>query len=168
MRKGFSLIELLIVIAIISLFGFLIFDFLKKAEIKPDPYTIKSLKQAFKNTGDTELVCLNKCTQCFLITPGSGQMQEVESSFKEIQAYIVDQDEHLQKIAFGRMDDHPVCLRFTHYTNDSSTQIILRSEGKFFYFPSYFGEVSMHGSAEDAAEQWIGDTKLLGSQGGYY
>ena len=168
MRKGFSLIELLIVIAIISLFGFLIFDFLKKAEIKQDPYTIKNLKKTFQHAGDAELLCIDKCSQCFLTSSGKEQMQKVPSELKEIHAYIVDKDEHPQKVDFGRMDDHPICLRFRHYANGSTTQIILESEEKFFYFPSYFGDISVHESAEEAAEQWIGETKLLGSQGSYY
>ena len=168
MKKGFSLIELLIVIAIISLFGFLIFDFLKKAEIKQDPYTIKNLQKILRNQGDVELICINKCTQCFTRTPGSQALQETGSDLKEIQAYTVDKSDNPQKIEFGRLKDHPVCLRYRHYANGSSTQIILESEEKFFYFPSYFGEVSVHDSAEDAAEAWVKDTKILRNRGNYY
>ena len=168
MKKGFSLIELLIVIAIISLFGFLIFDFLKKAEIKQDPYTIKNLQKILRNQGDVELICINKCTQCFTRTPGSQALQETGSDLKETQAYTVDKSDNPQKIEFGRLKDRPICLRYRHYANGSGTQIILESEEKFFYFPSYFGEVSVHDSAEDAAETWVKDTKILRNRGNYY
>jgi prepilin-type N-terminal cleavage/methylation domain-containing protein len=168
MRKGFSLIELLIVIAIISLFGFLIFDFLKRAEVKQDPYSIKNLKKTFQSLGDAELICINKCAQCFMRSPGSDGMQEVSSELKKIQAYIVDGSDNPQKVDFGRLDDHRICLRYKYYSNGSTTQIILESEEKFFYFPSYFGEVSTHESAEDAAQAWVGDTKVLTSKGNYY
>ncbi len=168
MKKGFSLIELLIVIAIISLFGFLIFDFLKKTEIKQDPYSITNLKKTFQNLGDTELLCTHKCTQCFLRTPGSDNMQAVSSDLKEIQAYIVDDNDNPKKVDFGRFKDQPICLRYRHYSNGSTTQIILRSEEKFFYFPSYFGEVAVYDSAEEAAQAWIGDNRILTSQGNYY
>lgn len=168
MKKGFSLIELLIVIAIISLFGFLVFGFLKKVEIKQDPYSIKNLKTIFKNRGDIELLCIDKCTQCFTHAHGSDTMQETSSDLKALQAYTVDKNDNPQKIEFGRFRDHHICLRYKHYANGSNTQIILESEGKFFYFPSYFGEVSVHESAEDAAEAWVKGTRILRSKGNYY
>jgi len=168
MKKGFSLIELLVVIAIISLFGFLIFDFLKKVEIKQDPYSIKNLKEIFKNRGDVELLCINKCRQCFIHTPGNDTMQEADSDLKALQAYTVDSNDNPQKLEFGRFQDHRICLRYRHYANGSNTQIILESEGKFFYFPSYFGEVTVHESAEDAAEAWIKGSKVLKNRGSYY
>jgi prepilin-type N-terminal cleavage/methylation domain-containing protein len=168
MKKGFSLIELLIVIAIISLFGFLVFDFLKKAEVRQDPYTIKNLQKILQNHGNIELICTDKCSQCFTHTPGSDTLQETSSDLKEIQAYTVDKNDNPQKIEFGRLKDHRICLRYRHYANGSSTQIILESEEKFFYFPSYFGKISVHASAEDAAEAWIKDTKILNNRGNYY
>ena len=168
MKKGFSLIELLIVIAIISLFGFLIFDFLKRAEVKQDPYSIKNLKKTFQSLGDAELICITKCAQCFMHTLGSDTMQEVSSDIKETYVYIVDRRDNPQKVDFGRLDDHRICLRYKHNSNGSTTQTILESEEKFFYFPSYFGEVSMHESAEDATQAWVGDTKVLTSKGNYY
>ncbi|NKQ40585.1 MAG: prepilin-type N-terminal cleavage/methylation domain-containing protein [Sulfurovum sp.] len=168
MKKGFTLIELLIVIAIISLFGFLIFDFLKQAQIKKDPYTIKNLKKTIEGSGNVELLCINKCTQCFVHAIGSDDMQEVASNLKEIHAYLLDKDDNPQKIDFGRWEDNRICLRFRRYANGSSTQIILASEDKYFYFPSYFGEVGIHESLEDAADAWISDTKVLRSKGNYY
>jgi hypothetical protein len=101
-------------------------------------------------------------------TPGSDTMQEVSSDIKETYVYIVDRRDNPQKVDFGRLDDHPICLRYKHYSNGSTTQIILESEEKFFYFPSYFGEISIHESAEDAAQAWVGDTKVLTSKGNYY
>jgi len=168
LRSGFSLIELLIVIALVSLFGFMVFGFMKRTELKKDPYTIKNLKEIFHASTDAELVCINKCAQCFVVTSGHTNTYKVSSKLKEIDAYIVDRSDSPQKIDFGRMDDHPVCLRFRYYANGSTSQMILESEGKFFYFPSYFGEVSMHDSLENAADAWIENSKLLTSKGNYY
>lgn len=168
MRKGFSLIELLIVIAIISLFGFLVFGSLKQAAIKPDPYTIKNLQKILQDSGDVELLCVDKCAKCFTHTLGGDSMQETASDLKMLQAYTVDKHGDPQQIEFGRYKDHKICLRYRHYNNGSSTQIILESEGKFFYFPSYFGEVTVHESAEDAAEAWISGTQILKDKGNYY
>ena len=168
MKKGFTLIELLIVIAVISLFGFLVFDFLKKTETRKESYTVQNLQKVLKDQGDTELICINKCTQCFIRTPGSEALQETASDLEEIHAYTVDKNNNPQKIEFGRLKDHPICLRYRHYANGSNTQIILESEEKFYYFPSYFGTISVHDSAEDAVEAWIKNTEIPKSRGNYY
>ena len=170
MKKGFTLIELLIVIAIVSLFSILVFSALEKAETKRDPYSIKNLKEGAPSlaNADVELLCINKCAQCFVHPLGSDNMQEISSEIKPLQAYIVDSSDTPQKVTFGRYDDKHICLRYRYYANGSSTQIILESEEKFFYFPTYFGKVSVHDSLEEATQAWIGETKPLLSQGGYY
>ena len=169
-RAGFSLIELLIVIAIISLFGFLVFSMLEKSEMAPEPYNIKELKSAIgeMRSKDAELICINKCTQCSILTSGGGKPSKIKSNLKEIQAYILDNRDNPQKLDFGRMDDNPICLRFRYYANGSTTQIILESEEKFFYFPSYFGEVEVFDSIDEAADRWVGDMKVLRNRGDYY
>ncbi len=136
----------------------------------PEPYTIKNLKDAFidNNSDDAELICIDKCTQCFVSSIGSGKSQEIASNLKEIQAYILDNGDNPQRIEFGRLDDDPICLRFRYYVNGSSTQIILESEEKFFYFPSYFGEVEVFESIDEAVDRWVSDMKILRNRGDYY
>jgi prepilin-type N-terminal cleavage/methylation domain-containing protein len=171
-RTGFSLIELLIVIAIVSLFGFLVFGSLKQSEIRPDPYSIKNLKNTenISSFKDTELVCIDKCSKCFMLPQGAATSNKkaVSSDLKELQAYILDQNDNPQQIEFGRLDDHPVCLRFRYNANGSTTQIIIASEEKFFYFPSYFGEVETFDSLNEATDRWIRDSKILEDRGSYY
>lgn len=143
---------------------------LKNIESAPDPYTIKELKNVLgnANTREAELVCIDKCTQCFVVASGGGKMEDIATNLKEIQAYILDNRDNPQRIEFGRLDDHPICLRFRYYSNGSTTQIILESEEKFFYFPSYFGEVEVFESIDEAADRWISDMKVLKDRGNYY
>jgi len=167
-HAGFSLIELLIVIALISLFGFMVFGFMQSSALKQESYTVKDLKKIFKTTKNAELVCTQKCSSCFIHPIGDASTQKIDSDLKEIQSYILDKDNNPQKVDFGRVNDEKICLRFRYYANGSTSQMIIGSEGKFFYFPSYFTKVSVYTSLDEAAEKWIEGTKLLTSQGNYY
>jgi len=170
MSRGFSLIELLIVIAIIGLFAFLSFEVLRQQESTAKAYTVEKLREAFADTipSDRELICIDKCTKCFISNTKQGSAQESSSNLKEIKAYILDANDNPEQIEFGRLDDHPICLRFRYYANGSNTQIILETEGKFFYIPSYFGEVEAFESLDTASDKWIEDAKLASDRGNYY
>jgi len=170
MSRAFSLIELLIVIAIIALFAFLSFEVLQKQESKTEAHTIEKLRVAFADSipSDKELICVDKCSKCFIKSSSSTTLQESPSHLKDIKAYVLDANDNPEQIEFGRLDDHPICLRFRYYANGSNTQIILGSEEKFFYIPSYFGDVEVFESLEDASDKWTENTKLASDRGNYY
>lgn len=168
MRRAFSLIELLIVIAIISVVGFLVFSSLKTSAIKKKPFTVENLKKQFSPTDDKELICIDKCTKCYTRVSGDAKLNEIKTDISALQAYIVDKDNNPSKADFGKLNDHKICLRFIHYPNGSSTQMIIESKGSFYYFPTYFGEVKKFDTLEEAAQEWTKGSKVLTDQGGYY
>jgi prepilin-type N-terminal cleavage/methylation domain-containing protein len=150
---GFSLIELIIVILIASLFAALIFDNVTFATKKKQKVGIQHLKEAAaKHPGDAELVCIDKCRHCTLII--GNKEDKIESRLKPLNAYILDDSNNPQKINFGRIKDKKVCLRFHYYANGSTSQMILESEEKFYFLPSYFGEVEVFGGIDEAVERW--------------
>ena len=169
-RGGFSLIELLIVIAIISLFGFLVFGSLKKAEAaRAEDRGIADLKKAAKNIGaNSELICINKCKKCYMSPFGSPKLTEVASHLKPLTAYILDKNDNPEELDFNRVDDNPICLRFKYYANGSSSQMIIESEEKFYYFSSYFGDVKEFETLQEAAEEWLKYTEIVTNKGDYY
>ncbi len=168
MKRAFSLIELLIVIAIISLFGFLAFSTLKTSAQKQVIYKISNLKKLFKSTEHKELICIDKCKKCYARDEGSEKLSEIKSDISPLKAYIVDKDDNPRKIDFGKYDDHHICLRFIHYSNGSSSQLIVESNGKFFYLPSFFGKTESFDSLDEATKEWTKDSRLLTDQGNYY
>jgi len=170
MRGGFSLIELLIVIAIISLFGFLVFGSLKKAETaRAEDRGITDLKKASKSIGaNSELICIDKCKKCYMSPFGSPKLTEVTTHLKPLTAYILDNNDNPEELDFNRVDDHRICLRFKYYANGSSSQMIIESEEKFYYFPSYFGEVKEFETLQEAAAEWLKYTELVTNRGDYY
>ncbi len=168
MKRAFSLIELLIVIAIISIFSLIAFSSLKKAVQKKDAYSIKNLKKHFTAGKYSELLCIDKCKKCYTRTLGSPKLIETKSGIPNIEAYIVSEDGNPQKIDFAKLNDHHICLRFIHYKNNSSTQMIIESKGDFFYFPSFFGETKKFDTLEGAARRWMRDSRLVSDQGSYY
>jgi len=169
-HKAFSLIELLIVIAIISLFGFLVFSGLKKSESKKnDTLSIAKLKDASRHiNSDKELVCIKKCKECFFSPFGSSKMQAAPTLLKPLIVYTLDKNNNPQEIDFGRVGDEKICLRFKYYQNGSSSQMIIESEDKFYYFPSYFNDVQRTDTLEEATNKWLKNSEILTNRGDFY
>ena len=168
LRGGFSLVELLIVIAIISLFGFFIFDSLKRSETKPKLSAIKDIKSILASSNEADLICIDKCSKCFIVTAGMKSIQEVPTLLKDMQAYTLDENDNPRKIEFGRFNDRPICLRFHQYSNGSTSQLILESQERFFYLPSYFGQVEEFETIDEATTRWLDNSDIPKDDGNYY
>jgi prepilin-type N-terminal cleavage/methylation domain-containing protein len=168
LMPGFSLIELIIVILIASLFAALIFNNISFGTKKKQKVGIHQLKEgaATKQGGDAELICTDKCRHCAVLTGGS--QTAVESQLKPLTAYILDDSGNPQKIDFGRIKNKKVCLRFHYYPNGSTSQMILESGEKFYFLPSYFGEVEVFDDVDGAVERWQKYRDQLDSMGTFF
>ena len=165
---GFSLIELIIVILIASLFASVIFSNISFGTKKKQKVGIRQLKntELTRNIGEAELVCYDKCHHC-MITHGDKQT-DVESQLKPLKAYILDDSGNAQAIDFGRIKDKKICLRFHYYANGSTSQMILESEEKFYFLPSFFGEIEVFDGVDDAVERWTKYRNQLDSMGTFF
>jgi len=69
-HRGFTLIELIIVILIISLIGFMVFSSMVKQEKTIDnlsPLSLRlNLQKAFGKNEDIEFFCISKSTDCYV------------------------------------------------------------------------------------------------------
>jgi len=168
LAPGFSLIELIIVILIASLFASVIFSNISFGTKKKQTVGIRQLKdnEQTRNIGEAELVCLDKCRKCFIT--GSGKQIEVESRLKPLKAYILDDSGSAQELDFGRVKNKKVCLRFHYYANGSTSQMILESDEKFYFLPSFFGEIEVFDGVDDAVERWTKYRKQLDSMGTFF
>ncbi len=115
---------------------------------------------------DTELVCIDKCSQCSLVS--NGKSTDVNSQFKELKAYILDDGGDPQEIDFGRAKDKKVCLRFHYYPNGSNSQMIIESDEKYYFIPSFFGDVAVYDDMDSAVSRWLRYRNQLDSMGTFY
>jgi len=174
MRKGFSLIELLVVILIISLVYFLGFEEFELGTSKPKPLTPMNLKtQILKSKLSEEqvtLMCLDKCRTCYLRSDISSPFQPYNNAIdlQDIKAYTVDENDALVDIEYGRYNDKKICLLMDFYKNGSSTQIILEHKENAYFLPSFFADPMRFDSPEDAKEYWVNKGRSLSDSGAFY
>jgi len=173
-KKGFSLIELLIVILIVSMVYFLGFRGLEVGETKPKALTPLNLKSNITSSelfrGGGTLLCIDQCRSCYFRSDISSPFEDYTSpiDLKNIQAYTLDQDDALNRIEYGRYQDQKICLIMDFFKNGSSTQLILKNDEGSYFLPSFFGEPQRFSTPEEAKEYWLRNTALASDRGAFY
>jgi prepilin-type N-terminal cleavage/methylation domain-containing protein len=167
-RRGFSLIELIIVILIASLFAAMVFTTISIRKPHEENVGIHQLKAMpmMAEAIDADLVCTEKCQTCFAMV--NGKKVPVGSQMPPLKAYILDDGGSPVEVDFGRLEDRPVCLRFHFYPNGSTSQMILEAHDRFYFIPSYFGKIETFESLDAAAEHWQKYRSALDTMGTYY
>ena len=174
MHKGFSLIELLIVIIIISIVYFLGFSGIDNATTKPQALTPLNLKYTVLKSelfqGKATLICINKCRSCYIRKDINSPFEAYEHGIdlKNIKAYTLDAQDSLQQVEYGRYQDKKICLMLNFYPNGSSTQIILENKEGVYFLPAYFDESQKLDSLNEAKEFWLKNSELVASSGDFY
>jgi prepilin-type N-terminal cleavage/methylation domain-containing protein len=173
-RKGFSLIELLIVIFIISLVYYLGFSGVELGKQKPKALTPLNLKETIIKSeffnGHATLMCVNKCKSCYLREGISSAFSPYKNKIDltNIKAYTLDERESLKQLEYERYDDQKICLVMDFFNNGSSTQIILEDDKGAYFLPAFFGEPMRFDSPEDAKEYWLSQSKNISNSGDFY
>lgn len=174
LRKGFSLIELIIVVVLIGiLFGIGASNF-KIAKAQPKALTPLNLKETIVKSeffnGQATLMCTDKCKKCYLRQGLSSGFEPYANKIDltNIQAYTLDERETLRRLEYERFNDERICLVMHFYNNGSSTQIILEDEEGAYFLPAFFGEPKRFDSPEDAKDHWLERTKVVSNSGEYY
>jgi len=173
-QKGFSLLELLIVIALIGIVYTAGFSTFSISKSKPKALTPLNLKKTIINSkffqGQATLLCVDKCRTCYLRKGLTSPFTKYSSSIdlKGIKAYTIDSSDSLRRIEYERYNDQKICLIMDFYNNGSSTQIILEDKKGAYFLPAFFGEAKKFDSPEDAKEYWLEKTHLVSNSGEYY
>jgi len=174
MHKGFSLIELLIVIIIISIVYFLGFSGIENSTTKPKALIPLNLKSNIVKSelfqGEATLLCINKCRSCYIRKDINSAFEAYEHGIdlKNIEAYTLDTQDSLQRIEYGRYQDEKICLMLNFYPNGSSTQIILDNKEAVYFLPAFFDEPQKFDSLEEAKEFWLKHSQLVSNSGDFY
>jgi prepilin-type N-terminal cleavage/methylation domain-containing protein len=173
-HKGFSLIELLIVILIVSIVYFLGFEGIEMGKKKPKALTPLNLKSNIISSehfsGEATLLCINQCRSCYLRENVSSGFQEytMPIALTNIKAYTIDTYDGLTRIEYGRYQDAKICLIIDFYNNGSSTQIILENDEEAYFLPAFFGEPKAFSSPEEAKEYWLRNSAVVSNSGEFY
>lgn len=173
-RSGFSLIELLIVILLVSIVYFLGFEGVEMGKNKPKALTPLNLKSNIVSSalfrGKGTLLCINECRSCYFREGISSPFEAYESpiDLTHIEAYTMDQYESLSRIDYGRYQDKKICLIMDFYNNGSSTQIVLKNEKGTYFLPAFFGEPQQFSSLQEAKEYWLENSALVSDRGDFY
>jgi prepilin-type N-terminal cleavage/methylation domain-containing protein len=173
-RKGFSLLELLIVILLISIVYFLGFEGIEIGKKQPKALTPLNLKSNITSSelygGKATLLCVDECRSCYLRYDIASGFEAYESpiDLTGIQAYTLDQYEALSRIEYGRYQDKKICLVMDFYENGSSTQLILNDDSGSYFLPAFFGEPQRFSSLQEAKEHWLRNTTAVSDSGAFY
>jgi prepilin-type N-terminal cleavage/methylation domain-containing protein len=172
--KGFSLIELLLVIFIVSLIYSLGLSGVELGKKKPQALSPLNLKNIINKNrsflGESTLMCLNKCKSCYLRKGLSSSFQAYNDGINltDIKVYTLDERESLRRMEYGRYKDKKICLVIDFYKNGSSTPIILQDKKKSYFLPAYFEEAKAFDTPDDAKDYWLRNVDKVSSSGGYY
>jgi len=173
-HRGFSLIELLIVILIISMVYFLGFSGWEKHIDKPKALTPLNLKSTIVKsdifTGKATLLCVDECRSCYLRKGIHSDFQPYNNAIdlKRPRAYTLDSRDALLPLEYGRYQDRKICLLLDFYRNGSSTQIILKNEDAVYFLPAFFGTPQKVDSLEEARDLWLKNSELVSNSGDFY
>ena len=173
-HRGFTLIELIIVILIISLMGFMVFSSMVKQEKSIEsitPLSLKlSLQKEFGKNEDITFFCISKSTDCYIAKGTEISAYEgVLHLGTNIELYKVDSKNKLVQIEeFGRIKDHKITFKYHLYSNGSASQVIIANDEGVYYLPSYFGKAKKAEELDEAQEFWIKEEYDLTDKGSYY
>ena len=173
-HKGFTLVELLIVVLIIGLVYSIGFSKIQFAKPIPKALTPLNLKKTIISsksyTGKVTLLCVNRCKTCYLRPNIASAYKPYTNAIDltDIKAYTVDARNTLARIEYDRYNDQKVCLKMDFYPNGSSTQIILKGQDASYFLPTYFEKAKKFESPEDAKDYWLENSQLVSDNGEFY
>jgi len=173
-RSAFSLLELIVVVMIVSLVGFLVFSSAIKQQTKTkvlDPTTLPStLRKSFQGQGDVELFCVKKCTECYVAHGEQITAYDGGVKFgKNVKIHKLDSDNHFVDIdELGRLKDEKISFRFHLYPNGSTTQMVISNDEGIYYLPSFFGKAKKVEDMDEAKELWIKEKYDLKDSSSFY
>jgi prepilin-type N-terminal cleavage/methylation domain-containing protein len=168
--SGFTLLELLVVIFLVSLMAMLVFGTMAKKKDEKRSFDIRQIKTLLSTVpnGGAELVCTEECRHCVWLSGEERTQKEGGTMDGKVAAYLLDPEGGGKRIDFGRYGDKKVCLRFRYYENGSTSQMIVAWQNAFYFIPAYFGKVRRFPRLQEAVEYWREKNGMLQSAGDYY
>ncbi len=163
LRKGFSLIELLIVILIIGIIYTLAignFQRLQEGETKLSLQNLKTYLMRFPHEQSVRLLCLERCSKCDIFVDGELNTEaEVESFLDEsVQTYRYEYSlgaiKEPQTTYFNSEDvEEEVCFSYTIDKKGVGEQVLVEFQNNVYDLSTYFTPTPKYNSLEEAVSE---------------
>jgi hypothetical protein len=174
MHPAFTLLELILVIFILSLFIYLGSDLLLKAPSRNKtltPQTLRSIINENAQTGEIgTLLCTDACTKCYFSPSIHTPFRKLDIPVRlgrqpEVYRFYGSIDPKREE--YGRFNGEPVCLMMHVYENGSITPIVLKTEKKVYVVPSFLGDTRTFSTMEEVKNRYTSVVDRL-FRGDYY
>lgn len=150
MKKGFSLLELLIVVVIIGVVYTLVVSNFSHFQGMPEKPTLAKLKnflRAIPYEKKVELICLRECSRCFVFVDGAKQ-EEFDKKLEGFLPQAVESYRYSSKTGFEPMeervffsDEHnyeKICFSYALGADKQGEEMFVVSESKVYDLTSAF------------------------------
>ncbi len=163
LRKGFSLIELLIVILIIGVIYTLAignFQRLQKGETKLNLQNLKTYLMQFPHEQSVRLLCLDRCSQCSIFVDGqfNKELEFEEFLDESVQVYRYEYSlgaiKEPQTTYFNSEDvEEDVCFSYTIDKKGVGDQVLVEFKKSVYDLSTYFTPTPKYNSLEEAVSE---------------
>lgn len=160
-KKGFTLIELIIVIVLISTTYFLVFSNdsfkVKKSEIRLDFYNLKEyLLRNFEFKNELKLSCIEEDLMCYIIVDGKAnenlKIQKFLKKVPDVYKYNADRI----KVDFGELKvnymNYKVIFELKIDRDYKTNEFIVDTQDNIFVFNSILAKPMLYKSLDESME----------------
>lgn len=173
LRRAFSLIELIIVIAVIGTVYYLGFHGFKTVTAPP-PVSLETLPKILRENpifqkGGT-LLCPNRCEACYFRSDPSQPFEKLSMRFalRHPVRYEILPDLRLRKVSNGRYDDTPICFSLTLHRNGFFSPTVVKTSKGYFLLGGFSPKVLRFDSLSEIKEKFSKLRSILEHGGDFY
>jgi len=133
------------------------FDRLKDTTKNLSLSNLKEYLTSFSHQKDVKLICLDRCLECSIFVDGK-KTKDIDSFLDaDIQKYKYRYNEGYVKVEndvfFNKKNiEKDVCFSYRLNKNNIGEQILVEYHNKFYDFSSYFTDVEIYNSLDEATD----------------
>lgn len=166
MRRGFTLIELMLVVLIVGLVYGLAVNSVKRFSTEDEVVDLLTLPDflAKKHQRDhLAVICIDRCKECSLYIDGKA-VKDIPPFVDDKAAYfrfdqrLLTREVTLQSLFREDGVEEPACFRYDLYPDGSSTEMIVKLRDRVIDYPGPLGEPKQYDRIEaliDAKQELI-------------
>lgn len=158
--RGFTLIELMLVVLIIGLIYGIAVNSIQRSAEEPEAVTLETLTdfmQQHHKHNRLSLICTDRCSVCALYGDGE-KLKEVppfldaSARFYTFDYYLGSRELRWTPLYDEKGDEEEVCFRYDLYPDGSRSELMVAYAGAVVDFPGYFGKTARYPSLEAAVD----------------